>query len=74
MEKTSIPSSQESEEPEVYRDVLLEKGVELDIESGNADTYIVSWDGERDPENPLNWSPTKRWSMVGLVSLLTFIP
>jgi hypothetical protein len=25
------------------------------------DPDIVDWDGETDPENPLNWSPRKKW-------------
>jgi hypothetical protein len=25
------------------------------------DPNIVDWDGEADPENPLNWSPRKKW-------------
>lgn len=33
----------------------------------------VTWDGEEDPENPKNWSATKKWAATITVSLFTFI-
>lgn len=41
-------------------------------ESNDDDPNIVSWDGPDDPQNPLNWSYTKKWGTVALVSALTF--
>ncbi|KAK8063493.1 hypothetical protein PG996_008145 [Apiospora saccharicola] len=33
----------------------------------------VSWDGPRDPENPLNWTWKRKWVATILVSCFTFI-
>ena len=33
---------------------------------------IVDWDGPDDPENPLNWSPARKWTTIVLVSAITF--
>ena len=41
--------------------------------SDPADAYIVSWDSEVDPANPLNWSPVRRWTLIFLVSAVTFL-
>ncbi|KAI1314097.1 major facilitator superfamily domain-containing protein [Xylaria venustula] len=41
-------------------------------EDGSND-IIVTWDGDDDPENPMNWPPRKTWWHVTLVSLLTFM-
>ncbi|PKY01364.1 MFS general substrate transporter [Aspergillus campestris IBT 28561] len=33
---------------------------------------MVDWDGDDDPHNPQNWSLTRKWCLVGLVSAVTF--
>jgi hypothetical protein len=38
-----------------------------------ADSNTVWWDGEDDPQNPMNWSMTKKWAHVSIVSLITFV-
>jgi hypothetical protein len=35
--------------------------------------YTVDWDGDDDPQNPLNWSDSKKWSNMAVVSAITFI-
>lgn len=35
--------------------------------------FIVDWDSDNDPENPANWSWTKIWVHMGLVSGVLFI-
>ncbi|KAJ8123953.1 hypothetical protein ONZ43_g221 [Nemania bipapillata] len=37
------------------------------------DPNIVWWDGDDDPENPYNWSATRKWLNTGCVSFQTFI-
>ncbi|GAM40362.1 hypothetical protein TCE0_038r12657 [Talaromyces pinophilus] len=37
------------------------------------DSEIVKWDGESDPELPLNWPSSKKWQNVVMVSALTFV-
>lgn len=34
---------------------------------------IVGWDGQDDPANPQNFSPTKKWSLLALISSVTLI-
>lgn len=57
----------------------VEKGVSpalssVDGEEGaETDPDIVDFDGPDDPQNPLNWSFTKKWGMVMLISAITFL-
>nr|QPF70305.1 major facilitator superfamily transporter [Lasiodiplodia theobromae] len=37
------------------------------------DPNIVDWDGPDDPENPMNWSKSKKWGAIAIVSLITFL-
>lgn len=37
------------------------------------DPNIVGWDSETDPENPLNWTSRRRWTLIILVSLVSFM-
>ncbi|EEU37540.1 uncharacterized protein NECHADRAFT_97619 [Fusarium vanettenii 77-13-4] len=37
------------------------------------DPNIIAWNGPDDPENPMNWSPRKKWMNIALMSLLTII-
>ena len=33
----------------------------------------LEFDGPDDPSNPLNWNNTKKWSMIGILSVMTFV-
>ncbi|PMD48560.1 putative caffeine resistance protein 5 [Hyaloscypha variabilis F] len=46
-------------------------GVPVDPEKGR-DVSIVSWFGDNDPENPLNWLTGKKFLVTFLICLLTF--
>lgn len=37
------------------------------------DPNAVGWDGPDDPNNPLNWSMTRKWSNIGALSLMTLL-
>ncbi|KAG9380503.1 AraJ Arabinose efflux permease [Pyrenophora tritici-repentis] len=37
------------------------------------DPNIVDFDGPNDPEDPINWKASKKWSMVAIVSAITFL-
>lgn len=37
------------------------------------DPFIVDYDGESDPQNPLNWATSKKWTMGGFLSAMTFV-
>ena len=40
---------------------------------GEVNGNIVSWDGDDDPANPMNWTERKKWSQVTIVAVLTFL-
>jgi len=52
-------------------DVILGNGESL--HEGIASEFIVDWDGEHDPANPMNWSKNKRILQVVLVSAITMV-
>ncbi|OCL02037.1 multidrug resistance protein [Glonium stellatum] len=63
--------------------VIHENGVNaaaVDVEKGpqpaelaGGDPNIVWWDGDNDPENPLNWKSWKKWSNVYIVAVISFV-
>lgn len=38
-----------------------------------SDTSLVDFDGPEDPTNPLNWSQVYKWSIVGLISVMSLV-
>jgi multidrug resistance protein len=42
------------------------------IDDDRPDANLVSW-GPGDPENPMNWSATKRWCNLGIISFFRFL-
>ncbi|KAL2398925.1 MFS-type transporter penM [Exophiala dermatitidis] len=36
-----------------------------------ADPNVVDWDGPDDPENPLNWTPRRKWFNILLLAVMT---
>jgi hypothetical protein len=53
----------------------LESGQETSSiqEEASEDANIVSWDGESDPENPMNWPSWRRWVLINIVGLITLM-
>ncbi|EFR01508.1 fluconazole resistance protein 1 [Nannizzia gypsea CBS 118893] len=41
--------------------------------SQKAELLLVDWDGPDDPQNPLNWTKTKKWLNIILVAYITFV-
>jgi len=39
----------------------------------DSDPNIVWWDGDDDPENPLNWGPWKKWNNDYIVAVTSFV-
>jgi hypothetical protein len=37
------------------------------------DVNTVWWDGDKDPQNPTNWSAQQRWTNLSIVSVMTFV-
>ncbi|ETI26009.1 hypothetical protein G647_02786 [Cladophialophora carrionii CBS 160.54] len=42
-------------------------------EAPPATDFIVDWDGDNDPENPLNWPSRRKAANIALLSCLTFV-
>jgi multidrug resistance protein len=54
-------------------DLELNQGTSSIREEPSEDVNIVSWDGEFDPENPLNWPSWRRWVLINLVGFITLM-
>ena len=68
------PSSLSARQENGARD--MEKGVVGHTTLDNVeplDPNVVDWDGPDDPANPLNWSKKVKWSLIALLSSMTFI-
>ncbi|CBF87203.1 hypothetical protein AN2613.2 [Aspergillus nidulans FGSC A4] len=60
---------------EVPKAECSEKGTATEgpLTTDDDDSEMVKWDGESDPELPVNWQPSKKWQNVVMVSALTFV-
>ncbi|KAI1384998.1 MFS general substrate transporter [Hypoxylon trugodes] len=65
---------------ESQRDPDLEQGQENEKNAAAAatnpdpgDPGLVTWSGPDDPENPKNWTISKKWGAVFIVSMFTFV-
>lgn len=54
-------------------DADVEKRVQVSEEQSELGPKIVDWDGPDDPENGINWPIKKKWRIVLLISVFTFI-
>ena len=43
------------------------------LEKAPKDPNIVDWDGPHDSANPMNWPPAKKFTTIGIVSLITLL-
>ncbi|KAF2267738.1 MFS multidrug transporter-like protein [Lojkania enalia] len=50
-----------------------DSGSQLLLCDDSNDGIVISWDGPKDPANPLNWSWKRKWIVTILVSMFTFI-
>lgn len=55
--------------PELDRTVIAEEG--LDSQEQPVSQDQLSFVGEDDPSNPINWSSRYKWSLVGLLALIS---
>ncbi|XDG10151.1 hypothetical protein ABKA04_009766 [Annulohypoxylon sp. FPYF3050] len=58
---------------ESRRDLDLEQGQPEDKEPTENNPNLVTWTGPDDPENPKNWPFSKKWGVVFIVSIFTFV-
>ena len=57
-------------------DCDLEKakpGDENSVARQDDDLNVVDWDGPDDPEMPINWTATKKWTNIIIISALTML-
>lgn len=76
----SLHSKSEIQADEPYKqDVENQSGVDnssadnASKEEAPRDANIVDWDGPDDPVNPMNWSSSKKFGAIGIVSLVTML-
>ncbi|KAI6791545.1 MFS general substrate transporter [Hortaea werneckii] len=51
-----------------------EKGpVAAENEQEDLDPNIIDWDGPDDPANPINWTATRKWTNIAVLSALTLL-
>jgi hypothetical protein len=60
----------------------LGRDADADVEAGlskgepsssETDPNMVDWDGSDDPEDPMNWPDSKKWTNISILSLLTVV-
>jgi len=39
----------------------------------NENEYLVDFEGDDDPQNPLNWSRKRKWAIVAVLTSATFV-
>src|SRR4051812_26079606 len=50
-----------------------EKGLPSEPTQSAPTVRTIDWDGPQDPENPKNWSSTRKWAATITVAMFTFI-
>ncbi|KAL4984101.1 major facilitator superfamily domain-containing protein [Aspergillus falconensis] len=50
-----------------------EPSTRQDFPETDLDRGIIAWDGQDDPANPMNFAPSRKWTLLGLVSAVTVI-
>ncbi|KAK0451312.1 MFS polyamine transporter [Desarmillaria tabescens] len=45
----------------------------IHVDISEEDDLVIDWDGPEDPENPKNWTFSRKWRATLIVSLFTFI-
>jgi hypothetical protein len=83
MGSTLSPSSEiEAIEPKLQESLDAEDSTShyiSDLEAGSVhekpesenNTNLVSWETYKDPANPLNWSPSRKWQNLGVISVMS---
>lgn len=79
---TLAPSSQNTlgttEVPVAEKDIVDVEAepIPSDAESGESSQdekgNFVHWESDDDPRNPMNWSPARKWTTIGLISISSF--
>ncbi|KAL9099614.1 MAG: hypothetical protein Q9187_009474 [Circinaria calcarea] len=67
---SSLSIRQENEDGDIEKGAIAHTSSD---KAGLPDPNVVDWDGPDDPANPLNWSEKVKWSLIALLSCMTFI-
>ena len=75
-EKATLPSPHEGGDGPLG--IAAKNARDGAVVNGSTETeqsFSVWWQepADKDPENPLNWPPGRKWSIVGSLSFLTFL-
>jgi hypothetical protein len=70
---TSAPNKQNKSYDTVEKTAKPEIAFSWLDPAERSDRYIATFDGEEDPQNPLNWPRKRRWAMVSDLSSATLI-
>ncbi|KAI8623048.1 major facilitator superfamily domain-containing protein [Xylariaceae sp. FL1651] len=63
-----------SEVPRMEKSAVSKDGEKHLTDHPNLDNSdIVGWDSDNDAQNPMNWSATRKWGNVALLSFLSFL-
>jgi hypothetical protein len=69
---SSLSRSSISDVEDIEKD--LEKGHDARFQDEDPpNPNIVDFDGPDDTENPMNWKASKKWGMISLVAVITFL-
>ncbi|PSR80518.1 major facilitator superfamily domain-containing protein [Coniella lustricola] len=81
MATTSLPDASSVEKTQTLEDTrnteeaVIDTNAETPVPSLESDKYAVTWDepAEQDPENPMSWTVARKWSIIGILSFLSFL-
>ncbi|RMZ91059.1 hypothetical protein DV736_g1697, partial [Chaetothyriales sp. CBS 134916] len=80
-EKSGVEQSQQPQDPLVWTEVEKQETTSIHPEESNGadaspadkDPNIVYWESDADPRRPLNWPKQQKWSILAIVSAITFL-
>ncbi|KAF8629027.1 hypothetical protein AX15_003601 [Amanita polypyramis BW_CC] len=74
---TKVSSSEKDDAAKLSSDLSVDgttKELDAEITKGKSVEQLDSDDWDKDPDNARNWTPTRKWLAVSIVSIYTFIP
>lgn len=66
-------TSSNASDMERHSDLEKGPGTSAEEEEAERDPNIVDWDGPDDPANPINWTATRKWTNIGVISAMTLL-
>ncbi|OJD31789.1 mfs multidrug transporter [Diplodia corticola] len=69
---TDVSDVKEKQQPDVECQSIDNTGSASESEE-KEDSNLVTWDGPNDPENPKNWTQSRKWATTMIVSAFAFV-